>query len=295
MTTSTGSFSVAWVHAAEQADKALVHVSAHCRRGASGSVWTDEGVIVTTARAVAGRERLELVQGETSVEGQVVGYDAATDIGVVRSDTPLGKAPVWSDTPVKLGALLLSGSRPGRAARVRLGLVSQLGAAWHTPRGGRVERYVETDLAPEPGFSGGLAFDGAGQAVGMTSAGLLRGAPLVLEKATLERVVAALLAHGRVPRGYLGVGTQAVRLPDAVARAAGQPTGLLVSSVQPGSAAETAGLLLGDVLLKLGSARLTDAAALQAALENAEGQPLVLGVLRAGQVLSVDVTPGARS
>ena len=295
MTTSNGSFSEAWVHAAEQADRVLVHVSAHCRRGASGSAWTDDGVIVTTARAVAGRERLELVQGETSVAGKVVGYDAATDIGVVRSDTPLGKPPLWSDTTAKLGALLLSGSRPGRGARVRLGLVSQIGAAWQTQRGGRVERYVETDLAPEPGFSGGLAFDADGRAVGMNSAGLLRGAPLVLEKATLERVVSALLANGRVRRGYLGVGTQAVRLPDAMAGAVGQPTGLLVSSVQPGSAAEGAGLLLGDVLLKLGSALLTDAAALQAALEDAEGVPLALGVLRAGQVLSVDVTPGARS
>jgi S1-C subfamily serine protease len=258
-------------------------------------VWSDEGLIVTTARAVAGRDRLELVQGETRIGGKVIGYDVATDLGLVRSDTPLGKAPLWSDAPVKLGALVLAGSRPGRAARVRLGLVSQVGAAWHTQRGGRVDRYVETDLAPEPGFSGGLLFDAAGRAAGMNSAGLLRGVPLLVDKTTLDRVVGALVANGRVLRGYLGVGTHAVRLPPGVARATGQPTGLLVSSVQAGSAAEAAGLLLGDVLLKLQSAALTDAAALQAALEDAEGQPLALGVLRAGQVLSVDVTPGARS
>ena len=295
MLTDTMSFSEAWVAAAERADSALVHVSADCRRGASGSVWSDEGLIVTTARAVVGRERLELIQGDTRVAGKVVGYDAATDLGLVRSDTPLGKAPAWSAEPVKLGALLLAGSRPGRAARVRLGLVSQVGSAWHTQRGGRVERYIETNLAPEPGFSGGLMFDAAGRAAGINSAGLLRGVPLVLEKATLDRVVTALLVNGRVQRGYLGVGTQAVRLPDAVVRAVGQRTGLLVSSVQAGSAAEAAGLLLGDVLLKLGDALLTDAAALQAALEDAEAQKLALGVLRAGQVLTVDVTPGARS
>jgi S1-C subfamily serine protease len=295
MTTANGSFSETWLGAAEQAQSALVHVSADCRRGASGSVWSDDGLIVTTARAVAGREQLELVQGETSVVGKVVGYDAATDVGVVRSEAPLGKAPRWSDGQLKLGALLLAGSRPGRGVRVRLGLVSQVGAAWHTQRGGRIERYIETDLAPEPGFSGGLVFDSAGRAAGMNSAGLLRGVPVLLEKATLERVVGALLANGRVRRGYLGVGTQAVRLPDAVARAVEQVTGLLVSSVQAGSAAEAAGLLLGDVLLKLGDALLTDAAALQAALEDAEGQRLALGVLRAGQVLSVELTPGARS
>jgi S1-C subfamily serine protease len=292
--TTDDDVSQVWVKAAEQAERALVHVTAHCRRGASGSVWSDDGVFVTTARAVAGRERLEVVQGETAIEGRVVGYDAATDIGVVRGDAALGKAPAWTDARARLGSLLLSASRPGRAVRVRLGLVSQLGEAWHTQRGGRIERYVETDLAPEPGFSGGLVFDARGNALGMNSAGLLRGVPLVLERATLERIVGGILASGRVRRGYLGVGTQAVRLPDAVARATGQASGLLVSSVQGGSAAELAQLLLGDVLLKLASTALTDARALQAALEDAEGQKLSLSVLRAGQVLSVDVTPGAR-
>jgi S1-C subfamily serine protease len=234
------------------------------------------------------------VQGAQSVEAEVVGFDVATDLGVVRPATPLGKAPRWSDAPARLGALVLSGSRPGRAVRVRLGVVSQVGDVWHTQRGGRVERYVETDLALEPGFSGGIGFDAAGLALGMSSAGLLRGVPLLLEKPTLDRVVSALLAHGRVRRGYLGVGTQAVRLPDAAATSAGQATGLLVSSVQVGSAAERAQLLLGDVLLALGSARLTDASALQAALEDAEGQTLPLSLLRAGQPQVVDATPGAR-
>lgn len=294
MTQATSDLSEFLVRAADAAEQALVHVSASCRRGASGSVFSDEGVILTTARAVAGRERLEVAQGEQSVEAQVLGFDAATDIGVARTEAPFGKAPRWAGAPARLGALVLSGSRPGRGTRVRLGVVSQLGDAWHTFRGGRIERYVETDLAPEPGFSGGLGFDAEGAALGMSSAGLLRGVPLLLEKPTLDRIVTALLAHGRVRRGYLGVGTQAVRLPDAAAASAGQATGLLVSSVQAGSPAERAQLLLGDVLLTLGTARLGDASALQAALEDAEGVALPLGILRAGQSLSVDVTPGAR-
>lgn len=268
-----------------------MHVSAHCRRGASGSVFDEAGVIVTTARAVSGRERLTVVQGDQHVEATVIGFDAATDIGVIRAETPLGKPPTWASAAPRLGSLLLAGSRPGRNPRVRLGIVSQLGASWYTPRGGRVERYVETDFALEPGFSGGLGFDQRGFALGMSSAGLLRGVPLLLEKPTLERIVAAIVAHGRVRRGYLGVGTQAVRLPAG----AGRSRGLLVSSVQPDSAAERAGLLLGDVLLELGGAPLEDAAALQAALEDAEGRPLVLELWRAGQKLSVAVTPGARS
>ncbi len=295
MTEAAKQFSDLLVAAAEAAEQSLVHVAAGCRRGASGSVYSDDGVILTTARAVAGRDRLEVVQGEQVVEAQVVGFDAATDIGVARTQTPLGKAPRWAGGPARLGTPVLSGTRPGRRTRVRLGVVSQVGQVWHTLRGARVERYVETDLAPEPGFSGGLGFDAEGVALGMQSAGLLRGAGLLLEKPTLERIVTALLGHGRVRRGYLGVGTQAVRLPEAAAESSGQTSGLLVSSVQPDSAAAKAQLLLGDVLLELGSARLTDAGALQAALEDAEGETLWLNLLRAGQPLRVEVTPGARS
>jgi S1-C subfamily serine protease len=280
--------------AAEQASQALVHLAAACRRGATASVYSDDGVLVTTARAVAGRDRLEVSQGDHISEAKVVGYDAATDIGVARADVPLGKAPTFGDAPARLGSLILAASRPGRAVRVRLGVISQVGEAWHTLRGGRVERYVETDVAPEPGYSGGLAFGGDGRALGMLSAGLLRGVPLLLEKPTLDRIVAALLSNGRVRRGYLGVGTQAVRLPDTAAASAGQNTGLLVTSVQPDSPAERAGLLLGDTLLALGHARLTDAQALQAALEDVERQTLPLALLRAGQPLTLDVTPGVR-
>src|SRR6478735_2135894 len=222
MTQAARGISESFESAAEQATRSLVHLSAPCRRGATGSIFDDAGVIVTTARAVSGRERLEVVQGEQSTTAQVVGFDAATDIGVARAEAPFGQAPTWASGPVRLGSLLLAASRPGRAARVRLGVVSQVGEAWHTLRGGRVERYVETDLAPEPGFSGGVAFDAQGLALGMSSAALLRGVPLLLEKPTLDRIVLALLAHGRVRRGYLGVGTQAVRLPDALAQTSGQ-------------------------------------------------------------------------
>jgi S1-C subfamily serine protease len=288
MTQEGSNVSEQWLSAAATAGDSLVYVGSGCRRGATGFAFRD-GLVVTTARAVSGRDRLEVSQGEHVSEARVVGYDAATDIAVLRPEAPTGKGPAWSARDAGLGLRLLSATRPGRAVRVRLALVSQLGEAWHSLRGGRVERYVELDLAPEPGFSGGLAFDSDGLAVGMSSAGLLRGVSLLLEKPTIDRVVGAIVQHGRVRRGYLGVGTQAVRLPDP------HGTGLLVSSVQPGSAAERAGLLIGDVLLELGGARLVDASALRAALEDGEGQAAPLALVRAGTRLVVDVTPGERS
>lgn len=293
MTQTSVNLSELLAAAADRAGSSLLHVVAECRRGGSGSVFNEQGVILSTARAVAGRDRVEVVQGDESRDARVVGYDAATDVGVLRVDSPIGAPAPWSDSPLRLGALVLVASRPGRTLRVRLGVVSQVDDAWLTPRGGRIERYVEVDLAPEPGFSGGLGFDPAGRALGMASAGLLRGSALFIERPTLERLVGSILTHGRVRRGYLGVGTQAVRLPDAAVSGA-QKSGLLVASVQAGSAADKGGILLGDVLLKLGADPLTSAGALQSALETAEGQTLSLALWRAGKPLSFDVTPGAR-
>lgn len=294
MTAIATQFSDLLAGAAERADRGLVHVAGPCRGGASGSVFSSEGVIVTTARALRGRQRVEVVRGDESFEARLVGLDAATDLAVLSADAPLEGAPGFADVPLRLGMLALIASRPGRAVRVRLGVVSQVGEGWHTPLGGRVESYVALDATPEPGFSGGLAFDVEGRALGVTSAGLLRGAPLVIEKRTLDRVVGSLLTHGRVKRGYLGVGTQAVRLPEELAQRRAQRWGLLVASVQPNSAAERAGLMLGDVLLGFGAHLLVGAGALQAALEDAEDQTTALALWRAGQEMSVDVTPGAR-
>jgi len=290
--TDSRTLSDALASAAEVAGRALVQVGGHCRRRASGSLYDASGVVLTTARAVAGLDSVDIISGASTVTGAVAGYDLATDIGLVKIDADLGSGPVWSDAPPRLGAIALAASRPGRGVRVRLGVVSQVGESWHTPRGGRIERYVETSVAPEPGFSGGLSFDVDGRVVGMHSAALLRGVPVLLEKSTISRITSAILADGRVKRGYLGVGTQAVRLPAPVA--SGQGVGLLVSSVQPGSAADRAGLMLGDVLLTFRGAVLSHATALQAALEDAEDTALPLTLLRAGKLEQLEVTPGAR-
>jgi S1-C subfamily serine protease len=294
MSNSGLDLSQAFSEAARRASQSVVHVAAACRRGGSGSVLDAEGLVLTTARAVAGRERVELLRGEERAPGRVLGFDVATDIGIVRAESQLGSALSWSETEPELGALVMAASRPGRSLRVRLGTIAQVGDAWHTPRGARVERYVETSFHPEPGFSGGPVLDASGHALGLSAAGLVRGTPLLLGRATVERIANAIAAHGRVRRGYLGVGTHAVELPPALQQTAGQSTALLVSSVQAGTAADRAGLHLGDVLLALGDTALTSPRVLMAALEDAESRTFTLKFMRAGQASSTEVTPGAR-
>jgi len=106
-------------------------------------------------------------------------------------------------------------------------------------------------------------------------------------------VADALAAHGRVKRGYLGVGAQTVRLPKAVAEQVGQATGLLLGSVEADSPAERSGLFMGDTLLSLDGQRTTHLDELLAILSGDRvGKAVAASVLRGGQVTEVSVTVG---
>ena len=97
-----------------------------------------------------------------------------------------------------------------------------------------VDRYIQADLVMPPGFSGGPTVAADGNVVGLTTSALLSGISLVLPLNTVKRVVGALLAHGRILRAYIGVGSQPARLPDVLADQLGQSTGLLVASKYAG-------------------------------------------------------------
>jgi S1-C subfamily serine protease len=131
--------------------------------------------------------------------------------------------------------------------------------------------------------------------IGVNSAGLLRGAALALANVTIERVVNALLSHGQIQRGYLGVSSTVGRLPQGLAESTGQRAGLVVTGLQANGPAESAGVLLGDVLLGLDGERVESIADLQAALEERASRAVPLRLLRAGIAHELTVTPSARS
>lgn len=281
----------------ESAAPGVVRVEGRRRSASSGVAWAADGVIVASHHAVDAEENVPvgLHDGRT-VPARVVGRDPGTDLAVLRTEATGLAVPRWDEGPAsRVGHLVIGLSRPGRTARARLGVVSAVAGEWRTPGGSRLESYLETDIEPHPGFSGGLLLGADGKALGVTTAGLLRGAGMAVATVPLRRVVETLLARGRMRRGWLGIGTQAVALgPDLRARL-GQATALLVLSVQPESPAARAGLLLGDVLLRAGEERLTDPAALLPALDDDRvGRDLALRLLRAGEERDATVIVGER-
>jgi len=290
-------FSDALAAVVERTAPAVVRVEGRRRGAASGVAWSED-VVVTTHHALEWDEDISvgLPEGKTD-KASLAGRDPSTDLAVLRVPGAGLRPPAWSDLDgLKVGHLVLAVSRPGRTAQARLGMVAALADSWRTPAGGKVDRYLQTDLPLHPGFSGSALVDVAGRVRGLNTAGLLRGTATAMPVVTVRRVVESLLAHGQVRRGYLGVGAQPVRLPAGAGQAADQTAALLVSSVQAESPASRAGLMLGDVLLALDGHPLAHPADLLPLLdEDRIGAPSRARVLRGGEVREVEIVIGARA
>ena len=275
----------------------VVRVDDGSRLTATGLLWTEDGVVLTTSHGTERDDDLlvELADG-TRLPAVLVGRDPETDLAVLRVSAS-GLRPVTKADPeaVQVGQLVLALGRPGESGlSATFGIIS---ARQDTQDRGRPEYVLHTDATLYPGFSGGPLVNVAGEVVGMTNLSYGRGMGFALGLPILAHVADALLAGGAVKRGYLGVSTQSVALPQSLqtALAVSQERGLLVVQVESGGPADTAGLSLGDILLGLGGAALDDVDDLRRHLRGlAAGQAVTLDLARGGAAHSLTVTLGAR-
>jgi S1-C subfamily serine protease len=296
MTSTLAGLSAELAGLVEAAGPSIVRVEAR-RAPGSGVVWSADGQIVTAHHAVEWDEGIAVgLPDGTSAPARLVGRDPSTDLALLQVEAQGLAVPRWADvSSAKVGHLALALTRPGRSVRASLGIVSVRGDAWRTPAGGRLDAYLQTDIARHPGLSGSLLALPGGEAAGINTTGLLRGQSLAVPVATVRRVVESLKAHGRVRRGYLGVGTYAVRLPERFARELQQPSALLVVSVEDEGPAAKAGLHLGDVLLAFDGQPLQRPGDLLPLLEETKvGATVDARVLRAGELRTLPVTIALR-
>jgi S1-C subfamily serine protease len=282
----------------QAAGSSLVRVEGRGRLPASGVVWSGDGVIVTAHHVVEQDENIGvgLPDGQT-VAATLVGRDPTTDLAVLRAQATNLTPPTWVEPDaLRVGHLVLAVGRPGRTVQATLGIVSALGKSWQTPAGGQLDHYLQTDVVMYPGFSGGPLVNATGQVLGLNTSALLRGISLTVPTPTVQRVVETLLAHGRIRRGYLGVGAQPARLPTSLAQQLGQEMALLVVSVEPGSPAEQGGLLLGDAIVALDGQPIRHIDELMAQLSGERvGTAVPVRIVRGGQVQDLTVTIGERA
>ena len=299
--TETGSalraLSDALAGAAETAGRSVVAIHARRRIPASGVIWRD-GVVVTASHTLEREEDITVTLPDgTSVGASVAGRDAGTDLAVLRLDTDAAPAAERAaGDALRVGTLVLALGRPwDGGVTASLGVISAVGGEWRTWHGGRIDRLVRLDLTIHDGFSGGPLVGADGRVLGIDTSALRRGAAVTVPVVTVERVTEELLSRGRVRRGYLGLAMQPVRLPAALRAQGGGRTGLLVLHVEPDGPGETAGILIGDILLGLDDDSFADLRDVAAVLgPETVGTTKQARLLRAGQPFATSIAIGDR-
>ncbi|MEO5881214.1 MAG: S1C family serine protease [Caldimonas sp.] len=276
------------------------------RRGPLGTavVW-QSGLIVTAAHVFRRAPAAITLVGADgkSVEATLVGQDSSTDIALFRlavSDAAAFPPVATGDAAgVRAGHLVVAVGRSGEGdAIASSGIVNRAAGAWQTWLGGSLDRLIRLDGGVYEGLSGAPVADARGAVIGMATAALSRSYGIVVPTATVDRVVAALLANGHVARPWLGIGAQPVPVPVAGSAAesrvatATATTGLLISSLAPGGPAERAGLLIGDIVLRAAGEIAADLRALRDALAAHVGRVATLSILRGGVAREVEIQVG---
>ncbi len=297
MAGSLTDFSNGLAAAVETGSASTVLVDARKRYPASGIAMADD--LVLTADHVVTRDdeiRVVLPDGR-SLNASIAGRDPGSDLAVLRLPEKV-LAPAKTSGSVKVGQLVLALGRPNSAGiQASWGIVTNISGPTRTFRGGMLDEYLQSETTPYPGFSGGPLVNTEGEVLGLNTSGLTRGSSLTIPVKVSWRIGEALAAHGTVKRGYLGVRTQPVEVPEAGRQALQreQSQGLLVLWLEEGGPAERAGLLVGDILVAVSGQPVGDADDLFSALNgDTVGKSIAVEVLRGGRPETVAVTVGER-
>jgi S1-C subfamily serine protease len=258
--------------------------SRHAR--ASGFLWRP-GLIVTADEALAeDGEVFVQPHGAERIPATRMGRDHSTDIALLRIDrSDLPVLPLAGAYP-PVGALSIVVGAAEGSPSATLGVVSRAAGPWRSMRGGDIDARLELDVSLRSGGQGSVALDAEGNAFGMAVRGPRK--TIVIPGKTIERVASILQSHGRIPRGYFGVGLQAVRTQD------GKP-GAMVMSVDADGPAAKAGVLQGDVILAIDGSAIEGVRSLLRALgPDSIGSTVELLIARSGGTSKLSVSIGER-
>ncbi|HYC35005.1 MAG TPA: DegQ family serine endoprotease [Usitatibacter sp.] len=250
----------------------------------SGFIVSDDGYIVTNAHVVENAETVTVrMTDRREYKAKVVGSDKQTDIAVLKIDAKsLPTVKVGSSSNANVGEWVVAiGSPFGFENSVSAGIVSAKGRSLPDAS---YTQFIQTDVAVNPGNSGGPLFNLAGEVIGINSqiysrSGGFQGISFAIPIETALSVKDQIVKHGKVTRGRIGVTVQEVNATLAESFGLDRPRGALVSSVEPGAPGEKAGLQPGDIITRYDGK----------AIERSSDLPMLVAETPAGKSASVEV------
>jgi S1-C subfamily serine protease len=299
-------YSARVANAFERVGPAVAHIAAidpedRSRGIGSGVVFAPDGYLLTNNHVVADAARLvaSMPDGQ-QIEAKPVGYDPATDLAVLRlAAGGLPFAEFGSSAKLRVGQLVVAIGNPlGFQATVTAGIVSALGRSLRSPSGRLIESVIQTDAPLNPGNSGGPLVDGSGRVVGINTAmiGAAHGICFAIGIDTAADVAARIMRDGRVRRSRLGIAAQTAPLDPRLARRLKRivSSAAMITDLMPGGPAERAGLAKGDVVLNIVGEAIRGVDDMHRLLTGKRANTeMAVEILRAGQLLTVTVTPEA--
>jgi S1-C subfamily serine protease len=261
----------------------------------SGFHWRPD-VIVTAAELVAARNGATIAvvtPTQEHVEGTVIGRDPSTDIALIRVGAGVPAVAAATPAQAALGQTVLAAGRCPHGPTCAIGFVALAGQPWRSMRGGDVGPRIWLDMRLPSHGEGSAVFDTDGRFLGMSVLGPRRRVLLIPAEA-IGRVGQELLEHGRIRRGYLGVGVQAVAVGGtAEGSDAAKRTGVMIISLDPKGPAARSALQQGDIILAFDGGATESVRSLSAMLRNAApGHSANIDISRSGSDMRVSVTLG---
>jgi S1-C subfamily serine protease len=256
--------------------------------------------MVTSEHTLRRDEEIQLtLPNGRVVPATLVGRDPSTDIAVLKSAEADTAVPLFGDVAaLKPGSLALVVGRTRASGPVAaLGVVSLVASDRRTWTGASLTPYIRLDIGLQPTAVGGAVVDAHGNVVGLATPRFARFGAIAAPASAIDKIADTLLKQGRIPRGYLGVGLQPVRLPNAFRETLrrNEKTAVIVLEVHPDGPAEKAKMVIGDILVSLGGRPVTRLEDIQSLLAgDAIGKTLPLKFVRGGVIQEGNIVVAER-
>ncbi|WP_257168920.1 S1C family serine protease [Bradyrhizobium sp. SRS-191] len=304
-------YSNAVIDVTERVGPAVVRVETSPKAGSraergglgSGIVISPDGLVLTNSHVVGSSKSIRLRDVEGVVtDAQVLGVDPDTDLALLRANhaRDLRYAALGNSKSLRRGQLVVAIGNPlGFESTVTAGVVSALGRSIRSVSGRMIEDVIQTDAALNPGNSGGALVSSSAEVIGINTA-IIQGAQgicFAVASNTAQFVLSEIIRHGYVRRAYIGVSGQTAPVPRRHAVLAGveNKMGALLMQIEPDGPAARAGLLPGDVVIKLDGVDINGVDDLIRVLDRDRiGRTVAMDVLRLGRLRGIDIHPVER-
>ena len=267
--------------------------------GSGVIVDAKNGYILTNHHVVSGADKIQIsLIDENTLDAEIIGSDPATDIAVLKVEAEnLTDIEIGDSDQVEVGDFVIAIGNPfGLGNTVTSGIVSALGRTGISSSG--YEDFIQTDASINPGNSGGALVNMQGELVGINSAIISRsggnvGIGFAVPSEIAQSIMSQLLDFGEVRRGLLGVSIHTIDEENAEILGVDSKSGAMITAIEPGSAAEEAGLRVEDIIIRVNDERISNARDLQNAIGlKGSGERVTIEFIRQSTKLETNAVLG---